>query len=229
MLYNGVIKWTRAIEGRQILERDLTTQERILACSRREFLQKGFKGASLRRIAAAAGLTTGAIYGYFRDKNAIFEALVDPVCRQTEEFFSRFAAAYYREGHVISRISVKKSVDDMRQIYRFIYDHFDEFRLLVACSEGSSKANFSHMLAEHETRYTIEYLEHMKRNGKIEFFMDEETIHVLSDSYISALLEPVRHSMPYEDAVKKAEPLAAFFSGGWAAIIASLSELPDKG
>ena len=31
----------------------------------KEFLEKGFQGASLRQIVKKAGLTTGAFYGYY--------------------------------------------------------------------------------------------------------------------------------------------------------------------
>ena len=38
----------------------------LLEAGKREFLEKGFQGASLRNIAASLGVTTGAIYGYYR-------------------------------------------------------------------------------------------------------------------------------------------------------------------
>ena len=44
------------------------TINNILKCAKAEFLEKGFKDASLRTIAKQAGVTTGAIYGYFKDK-----------------------------------------------------------------------------------------------------------------------------------------------------------------
>lgn len=40
-------------------------------------MEKGFRGASLRSIAASLGVTTGAIYGYYTDKEAMFDALVE--------------------------------------------------------------------------------------------------------------------------------------------------------
>ena len=52
------------------------TQKKILEVGKREFLKKGFKDASLRRIVAEAGFTKGAFYGYYPDKAALFEALV---------------------------------------------------------------------------------------------------------------------------------------------------------
>ena len=42
-----------------------STIDNILNSAKAEFLEKGFKDASLRNIAKQAGVTTGAIYGYF--------------------------------------------------------------------------------------------------------------------------------------------------------------------
>lgn len=39
--------------------------ERILACAKEEFLEKGFSEASLRSIAAKADTTTGSIYSRY--------------------------------------------------------------------------------------------------------------------------------------------------------------------
>ena len=43
-----------------------------------EFLDKGFLGASLRQIVKNAGVTTGAFYGYFSSKEALFASIVEP-------------------------------------------------------------------------------------------------------------------------------------------------------
>ena len=53
------------------------TKAKILESAKKEFLEKGFVNASLRTIAANAGLTTGAMYRHFKDKDALFCALVD--------------------------------------------------------------------------------------------------------------------------------------------------------
>ena len=55
-----------------------TTLERIQEAAMTEFLDKGFLGASLRQIVKNAGVTTGAFYGYFSSKEALFNALVEP-------------------------------------------------------------------------------------------------------------------------------------------------------
>ena len=42
-------------------------------------MEKGYNDASVRSIAKQAGLTTGAIFRYFPDKESLFAALVSPV------------------------------------------------------------------------------------------------------------------------------------------------------
>ena len=64
-------------------DKEQTTQERILEAARAEFLDKGFRTASLRTIVKTAGVTTGALYGYYDSKEALFDALV----KESYEYF----------------------------------------------------------------------------------------------------------------------------------------------
>ena len=59
-------------------EKSSATLEKIQEAALAEFLDKGFQGASLRQIVKNAGVTTGAFYGYFSSKEALFNALVEP-------------------------------------------------------------------------------------------------------------------------------------------------------
>jgi AcrR family transcriptional regulator len=52
-------------------------RRRILAAATEVFLDRGFGGASVDEIAAAAGFSKGAVYSNFEDKDALFLALVD--------------------------------------------------------------------------------------------------------------------------------------------------------
>ena len=46
----------------------MTTLERINKAAKAEFLEKGYKDASLRNGVKAVGMTTGAFYGYYESK-----------------------------------------------------------------------------------------------------------------------------------------------------------------
>ena len=54
------------------------TLNKIQKAALKEFLDKGFLGASLRQIVKDAGVTTGAFYGYFSSKEALFASIVEP-------------------------------------------------------------------------------------------------------------------------------------------------------
>ena len=56
---------------------DISTLERIHSAAKAEFMEKGYRSSSLRSIVKAAGVTTGAFYGYYAGKQELFAALVD--------------------------------------------------------------------------------------------------------------------------------------------------------
>ena len=57
-------------------ETGLPAAEQILTAARQLFRQQGFKGASTREIAQAAGLRQPSLFHYFKNKNEIFRAVV---------------------------------------------------------------------------------------------------------------------------------------------------------
>ena len=204
------------------MDNELSTQQKIIHFAKQEFLQCGFKDASLRNISAAAGMTTGAIYAYFKDKNALFEAIVDPLLLQVEGILFELSESYYNANAIVSNITFEKTLDDLHQIYEFIYKHFDIFRLLVVGAEGSSRSDFIHTLVDHEVKHTLAYLDVMKGNRNSGIQISLTTIHTISESYINALLEPVRHNMSKEEALKNLEFLVTFYTGGWQTVFSAL-------
>ena len=76
MYYNSVI--LQCYVEKDMEEKISATLESIQQAAMQEFLDKGFQGASLRQIVKNAGVTTGAFYGYFSSKEALFNALVEP-------------------------------------------------------------------------------------------------------------------------------------------------------
>lgn len=203
---------------------ELSVQDKILLFAKVEFLNHGFKDASLRSIASAAGMTTGAIYTYFKDKNALFEAIVDPVCEQVKSTFSDLSASYYNEEKVVSDITFEKTLEDLDFIYGFIYSNFDIFRLLIVGAEGSSRADFIHTIVDYEVEHTIAYLDRMKLSQDSMNKINRRIIHTISESYINALFEPVRHDMSHEEALSNLDFLVVFYTGGWQKVFEKLTE-----
>lgn len=71
------------------MSRGTDTRERLVTVARRLFAGKGYDGATMGQIARAAGVSEGAIYRHFKDKQELFIACVGPV---VEEAFARSLA-----------------------------------------------------------------------------------------------------------------------------------------
>ena len=203
---------------------ETSTQEKLMHFGKQEFLHKGFRQASLRDIALAAGMTTGAIYTYFKDKNALFESTVAPVCAHVEVLFSELSGTYYTADAAMSEVSAQKFQDDLKRVYEMIYDDFDGFRLLVVGAEGSSRADYIHTIVNLEVMHTMAYLERLNKRDAADFELNPTMVHIITESFIDALLEPVRHSLSYEEAIANIGFLCAFFMGGWRSVLEELFE-----
>jgi AcrR family transcriptional regulator len=54
----------------------LKTRRRVLEAARRLFMERGYEAATIRDIASEAGLSTGAVFASFLDKNDLFNAVM---------------------------------------------------------------------------------------------------------------------------------------------------------
>ena len=52
------------------------TRAKVLAAARRLFSEQGYEGATIRDIAAAAGMSTGAVFANFTDKSDLFKEIM---------------------------------------------------------------------------------------------------------------------------------------------------------
>ena len=91
-----------------------------------EFSDKGFFGASLRQIVKNAGVTTGAFYGYFSSKEALFASIVEP---HATALMGRFMEAQIGFAELPEeeqpRHMGEASGDYVNWMVDYIYRHFD--------------------------------------------------------------------------------------------------------
>lgn len=66
------------MQGRRTqADRIQSTRTALLAAARALFLEKGYAGTGTPEVVERAGLTRGALYHHFRDKRALFQAVVE--------------------------------------------------------------------------------------------------------------------------------------------------------
>jgi AcrR family transcriptional regulator len=89
-------------------------REQILQGAWQIFLQNGYEGTSMDRVAAAAGVSKITIYKHFQDKEGVFTALIEQV---TAERFQRvFGDLDFDEPPAIALRKLAKKLLDMLAI-----------------------------------------------------------------------------------------------------------------
>lgn len=84
-------------------EYSAATREALVAAAREVFAEVGFRAAALEEIAARARLTRGAVYHHYKDKSAVFDAVVCDLQAQTT---ARIEARAKAEKRVWNRLHV---------------------------------------------------------------------------------------------------------------------------
>ena len=190
--------------------------EKILACAKAEFLEKGYADASLRTIAAKADTTTGSIYSRFGGKEGLFGAIVEPAAEEFTGIFLRtqenFHAVDADEQPKVMNEYVNNGMDEMLE---FIYDNFEAFQLLLDASYGTKYHDFVERLVEIETEYTYKFMETIDFQQDPEHLITEEFIHIMTRAMFESMFEVVRHHMEKEKARKYLRMLEAYHYGGW--------------
>lgn len=108
-----------------------------------------------------------------------------------------------------------KVLENLEDLYDFIYQHFDLYRILLLGAAGSSRADFVHRLVEEEIRQSGNYLTKLTKDQEGPLLVDKSLIHTLAEGYINAVLEPVRHNRSRLEASKHIKALIGFYLWGW--------------
>lgn len=193
--------------------------ERILACAKAEFLDKGYTDASLRAIAAAADTSTNSIYVRFGDKEGLFSAIVEPVLTEMTERFVRMQETFCRMDRDAQAAHMAEYADSgTAQLVDYMYDHLDEFRLLLDSSYGTRFHNFVDMLVRIEVEYTDKYMKAVGYPAWMGDAMTEKLLHIVTTSRFESLFEVVRHGMSREEAAEYIDLLNRYHRTGFFAI-----------
>lgn len=195
---------------------ELITRERFLEAGRKEFLEKGFKEVSLRQICKDLGLTLGAFYGYFKSKEDLFETIVSKPANELLEYY----ISSHKEFSELDPKSQKEQMNDeagdgLRTMLDFMYQNYDEFKLVFCRSAGTKYDNYLEEFIEVEMEATKQFLEIMKQNNYFEVDIDKQLNHILSSMLFQGIIEIFEHDMTYEYAVKYVNKLRIFYTAGW--------------
>ena len=177
-------------------EKSSITLEHILQAAMEEFSDKGFLGASLRQIVKKAGVTTGAFYGYFSSKEALFNAIVEPHAAALMGKFMEAQTSFAElpEEQQPDHMGVESS-NCIHWMVEYICQHREPVKLLLCRSEGTSYEHFVHNMVEGE--------------------LDEQMCHIIASGMFNGVFEIVIHDMPRDKALRYVDQLRDFYTAGW--------------
>ena len=92
-------------------------------------------------------------------------------------------------------IESRKSINS---IIDYIYEHFDEFKLIICKSEGTCYENFVHNMVEIEVAETFEFIKILKKQGYDIPDMEKEVCHMIAsatETYLAHQLPDIVGSM----------------------------------
>ena len=217
MLYNTVIFWRDVQENKKKMSTKAEdTEKNILNTARKHFLKDGFSGASLRNIVKDAGLTTGAFYKYYPTKEALFDALTDPYIEHIYQIYDRVVEDFEKLSAKEQTSNMSDtSGDGMDQMIDYIYEHYDNFRLLLKCGDSGKFETFIHNMVDREMRSSLEYVKKMKEDGIEIPIVGESLMHMIYTGFFSSIFQIIEHDIDKDIAKRNVHKLREFNTGGW--------------
>ncbi len=190
--------------------------EKILACAKEEFLEKGYADASIRTIAQNAGVSTSTIYTRYSDKEGLFRFLVEPTSNGLKELLQQSLGGFSSlSGREQNEKFMEYSDRGFEAVIAYIYDYFSEFKLLITRGPENFYQEFLESLVKMDTDCTKKFLVHAGSKALAEGRITDGFLHVVSSAFYSGIFEVVIHDMPMEEARNYINELRAFYGNGW--------------
>jgi len=148
---------------RQSEELPGASREHLLDAAARVFAERGYEGASVDAIAAAAGVTTGALYWHFESKADLFFTLLHERVDRRVRLLVGAAEAIAGEETVTPLISSEISAlaDEERQLHLLTYEYWAQaardpaLRARFAERQRSLRELISHAIVAHHEATSV--------------------------------------------------------------------------
>jgi AcrR family transcriptional regulator len=118
----------------QVLKEEM--RQKIKKAARNEFEQKGYQKSSMRSIALSAGVTVGNLYRYFKNKDDLFQIIIQPAFEEIYKFIDEFAR--FKDSILTEERQKGDFIKTFKEsLIRIYLQHRSELIILLNGSEGS--------------------------------------------------------------------------------------------
>lgn len=197
-------------------ENDYEKRKLLIDAAKKEFLEKGYNKASLRKICANAGVTTGALYFFFENKEDLFSSIVDPPVEELKQMiFEHFKEDRDFLGQLNTMDLGNLDHSDMAEmVVDHIYKNYDAFILLLSGSkEDALEENIDEFVELMEKSTAMMVSE--SRFYTIDPFMTHWMAHTTVDSVVHV----IKHEKDLESAKKRIQSIMNYLVIGWVKLV----------
>lgn len=180
----------------QVLKDDI--RENILKAALQEFSEKGYRSAAMRSIAEHARIPTGLIYSYYKNKEALFDAVLRPVLYDWERVLSTYDDGHSEEIHGLSKAETECLLN--------LLEHRQECIILFDKSNGTK-------YEPEKDRLVGAIEEHLNRHKK-KASSDGVFIHIIASNFVDGLMQVMYHYKGREWAVMILHKLSDMYLSG---------------
>ncbi|MCR4648373.1 MAG: TetR/AcrR family transcriptional regulator [Lachnospiraceae bacterium] len=197
-------------------ENDYEKRKKLIEAGKKEFLEKGYNKASLRKICSDAGVTTGALYFFFENKEDLFSSIVNPPVNELK----KMVVEHFNEDR--SFLSSLNSMDlgnlDHSDIAENLVDHiyrnYDSFILLLS---GSKEDVLSHTIEE--------FVDLMEKStiamvsGSKFYTYDPFMTHWMAHTTVDSLVHVIKHEKDVNVAKQRIQSIMNYLVIGWVNLV----------
>ncbi len=193
----------------------------IIKAAEKEFVEKGYKDASLRSISKSSGVSLSNIYNYFKSKDKLYQQILRPLLDSIN------SVKIFLKNHSEDEdtFSIEFHLEFLEPVVDFIDNNRNLLKLLLINSYGSSFENYFDDFTEWYTDLSISAMEKisMKKSEK-PVRINRFVAHNLVAFWVQFLRESLMHDISREELLEYAKDLMSFTYSGWMGLLENRGE-----
>ena len=196
------------------MKTDNGTKEKLLNSAKEEFMEKGFQNASLRKICSKVGVTTGAVYCFFGDKEGLLTGLVENVYQNVMHTISNHMKEMSSDGFAVHMHETGDHDSFVEELVHTLYHDHDAVVLLMSKSAGSKFENVvEDLISQVESRLgdLAETYAKSVQGKSVNYYM----VHWLSHLSVMSFVHALTHFEDESEALKYMKPAMEHLIVGW--------------
>lgn len=191
--------------------KDHSLDDKIIKAAWDEFMEKGFQNGSLHKIADRAGITTGALYTRYKNKDDLFYSLTKETIEIIQKRAEPLREMYYSAEEDGSLEELFRVIACEKKVYLdILFEYYEECKLLFCRSMGSSLEKMIDKMMQMKVQETVAYVERFAKKP-----IDLNGVEMIISSQLHFYQMILEKDYCKEEAFSCMDTVNLFFEAGW--------------